>query len=208
MYSVCILIYVYIYLYSYWATQGVSGLAAGGAREQINVRLKMMIEWTDRYTWRLLLSERRDSPGGQDRVCLVMHWVALIDWTQRCTCRLRLSEVGDAHGGHECANLDGIIGQVWRCPSKSCSSELRDAHGGCNRVSLKMDLEAKIKLNTEMHKEAMIECVRRCTWRPKWCNAEMHYAAVIDWVCRSTCRPWSIEIGGVLGCGQSAGGRQ
>jgi len=44
MYSVCILSYVSMYLYSYQSTHGISGLAAGGAGEQLEVRLKMTIE--------------------------------------------------------------------------------------------------------------------------------------------------------------------
>jgi len=51
-YSVCILIYV--------STHGISGLAAGGAWEQCEVRRKMMIPWTQRYTPRLWSSEFRD----------------------------------------------------------------------------------------------------------------------------------------------------
>jgi len=41
MYSVAILIYVSMYLYSYPSTHGISGLAAGGAWEQFEVRLKI-----------------------------------------------------------------------------------------------------------------------------------------------------------------------
>jgi len=38
------------YLYCYPSTQGISGLAAGGAWEEFKVHLKMTIEWTQRYT--------------------------------------------------------------------------------------------------------------------------------------------------------------
>jgi len=37
-------IYVSMYLYSYTSTHGVSGQAAGGASEQVEVHLKMTIE--------------------------------------------------------------------------------------------------------------------------------------------------------------------
>jgi len=42
--SYCILIYVSMYLYSYLSTHGISGLAASGDSEQLEVRLKMTIE--------------------------------------------------------------------------------------------------------------------------------------------------------------------
>ena len=42
--SVCIIIYVSIYVYSYPPTHGISGLAAGCAREQFKVRVKMTID--------------------------------------------------------------------------------------------------------------------------------------------------------------------
>jgi len=58
-----------------------------------------------------------------------------------------------------------------------------------------------------MHLETVIERVYRCTWRPRSCNSEMHLEAVIERVWRCTWRPWLIEIGGVLGGGQSGGGR-
>jgi hypothetical protein len=44
VYSVCIPIYVSMNVYSYPSTHGISGLAAGGASEQLKVRLKMMME--------------------------------------------------------------------------------------------------------------------------------------------------------------------
>jgi len=45
--------------------------------------------------------------------------------------------------------------------------ELGDALGGHDRVSLEMHLKAKIKLNSEMHLEAVIERVWSCSWRPR-----------------------------------------
>jgi hypothetical protein len=44
MYSVCIIIDVSMYLYSYPSTDGKSGLAAGGAWEQIEACLNMTID--------------------------------------------------------------------------------------------------------------------------------------------------------------------
>jgi hypothetical protein len=64
MYSVCILIYVSMYLYSNPSMHAISGLAAGGAWEQFEVRLEnddrvnseiyseAVIEQLWRCTWR------------------------------------------------------------------------------------------------------------------------------------------------------------
>jgi hypothetical protein len=55
-----------------------------------------------------------------------------------------------------------------------------------------MHLEAEIKLNSEMHLEAMIKSVWRCIWRPRssssemqldaeiTLNSQMHFAVVIE----------------------------
>jgi len=63
----------------------------------------------------------------------------------------------------------------------------------------------------EMHWEAVIERVWRCTWRPRWCelrdalggrdreSLEMHWEAEMKWTQRCTWRPWSIEFGDALG---------
>jgi len=40
-----------------------------------------------------------------------------------------------------------------------------------------MQLEAEIKLDSEMHLEAVIERVWRFIWRPRSCNSEMHLEA-------------------------------
>jgi len=66
-------------------------------------------------------------------------------------------------------------------------------------------------VNSGMHLEAVIERVRRCTWRP-WSsefgealaghdrvNSEMHLEAVIERVWRCTWRPWSSGFGDALG---------
>jgi len=70
MYSVCILIYVSVYLYSYQSTHGISGLAAGGAWEQIEVHLKMTIEWTQRYTPKLWSTEFGDAVRGREQASM------------------------------------------------------------------------------------------------------------------------------------------
>jgi len=48
-----------------------------------------------------------------------------------------------------------------------------------------MHLKGENKLNSEMHLEAEIERVWRCTWRPRSCNTELHLEAVIEQVWRS-----------------------
>jgi len=50
-----------MYLYSYLSTHGISGLAARGECQQFEVRLKMTIEWTQRYTPRPWSSEFGDA---------------------------------------------------------------------------------------------------------------------------------------------------
>jgi len=45
--------------------------------------------------------------------------------------------------------------------------------------------------NLEMHLEAEIKRVGRCTWSPRSCNYEMHLEAVIERVWRCTWRPRS-----------------
>jgi len=91
MHSVCILISVSMYLYSYLATHSISGLAARGDWEQFEVRLKMTIEWTKRYTPRQWSSEFGDAIGDRDSVNSGMHWQAVIEWVWRCTLRPWLS---------------------------------------------------------------------------------------------------------------------
>jgi len=63
-------IFVSMYLYSYSSTHGISGLATGGEWEQFKVRLKMMIEWTHRYTARPWSSEFGDPIGGGNQTSL------------------------------------------------------------------------------------------------------------------------------------------
>jgi hypothetical protein len=45
---------------------------------------------------------------------------------------------------------------------------------------LEIHLDAKIRLNSEMHLEAVIEGVWRSTWRPRSWNSEMHLDAKIE----------------------------
>jgi len=64
-------------------------------------------------------------------------------------------------------HLEAVIERVWRCIWRPRSS------------NSEMQLEAQIKLNSEMDLEAVIERVWRCTWRPRSCYSEMHLEVVI-----------------------------
>jgi len=105
------------------------------------------------------LRELRDALGGRDRVNWEMYLEAAIErvwrrtsrlrlrWTQRRTWRPRSSEFGDTFGGRDRVTQ--------RCTWRPSGSTYGDALGGRDRV------------NSEMHLEAVIELVCRCTWRPK-----------------------------------------
>jgi len=110
-------------------------------------------------TWGLpnIYSQSLSSPS----LPLYLRTAAITPW--RCTWRELSSVFGDALGDWE-------IEWTQRCPWRQWLSEFGDALGGRDWV------------NSEMHLEAVIECVRWYTWRP-----------------------WSIKIGGVLGGGWSGG---
>ena len=59
---------IYLCIYSYPSTHAISGLAAGGAWEQFEVRLKMTIDWTQRYSTRPWSSDIWNPLGSRDRV--------------------------------------------------------------------------------------------------------------------------------------------
>jgi len=139
MYLVCILIYGSIYLYSYPSTHGISGLAAGRASEQFEVRLEMTMKWTQRYTWRRVSCEVRDALGGCDRASLMMRWEAVFEWTNRCTASPWLSEFGDELGGHDRATLEEYLEALdrrctgcWDCIYHLVNSQLWE----CDEVTL------------------------------------------------------------------------
>ena len=146
-----------MYLYSYPSTHGISGLAAGGAWEQFEVRLKMTIDWTQRYTQRPWPSEFGNAVGGRNRAYLEIHleamivrtwrpWLnefggrnraslelhleAVIERYRRWTWRPWSTEFGDA--------LEAVIKRVWRWTWRLWSCEF----GGRDRVRLDEYLEA------------------------------------------------------------------
>jgi len=128
-----------MYLYCYLSTHGISGLAARGECQQLDVHLKMMIEWTRRYTPRPWSSECGDARRGRDRARLEMQLETEIEWTQRCTGRPWSSELWHAHGGHDRASvkmqLETEIEWTQRCTGRPWSSACRHALGGRDRVN-------------------------------------------------------------------------
>ena len=142
MYSVCILIYVSLYLYRYPSTHGIPGLAPGGAWEEIQMRLKMMIESTQRYTPRPWWREDGDGQQGHNRAFLEIHLEAVMKWTEGCTPRSWSTEFVDTLGDHDRVNkemrskivIERVCTHTWR-PS---SCELQ----GSNRASVDEYLEA------------------------------------------------------------------
>jgi len=110
-----------MYLYSYPSTHGISGLAAGGVWEQFEVWLKMMIEWTQRYTPRPWWSRFGDALGGGNRAYLEMHMEAMLVRTWRPWS----SQLGDMH-------FKAMIVLPWR----PWSSEFGDALRGRDWVRL------------------------------------------------------------------------
>jgi len=74
-------IFVSMYLYSYPSIQGESGLTAGGAVEQFELRLKMTIKWTQWYAptpW-----SREFGDAHRDGYLSYLHWhlEAVMKWT-------------------------------------------------------------------------------------------------------------------------------
>jgi len=139
------------------------------------VNLEMDSEATIVQTWRPKSSHFGDVLGGRDCAKLEIHLEAVIEWVWRCTWRPLLYELG----GHRHASIKICTWRPWMC-------EL----GGCDRVSL------------EMHLDVVIERL----WRyAHWGHESANMEAVIDRVWGCSWWPWSSEIAGVLGGGQSGG---
>jgi len=144
-------------------------------RNRVNseMHLEAEIKWTQRCTGRLWSSKFGDALGDQHRVNSEIHLETEIKWTQRCTRRPWSSEFGDALRDRDC--------------------ELRDELGDRDGVNSEDALGGRDRMNWDMHSEAVIERVWRCT------------EAEIEWAQRFTWRPWSIKMGQVLGGSQSGG---
>ena len=107
-----------MYLYSYLPTHGISGLAARSDCQQFEVRLKMTMEWTQRYTPRPWSSKFGDATGDRNLMNSEMDWEAAIERGRRCNWRPRLSELRDA--------LRAVIERVSRCTCRRLwSREMR-----------------------------------------------------------------------------------
>ena len=164
--------------------------------KQFEVCLKMMIDWTQRYTLRPYWSEFGDAVwmrqfsifgdilGGRRRVNLEMQSKIMIEGGWRYTWRLCSSECG----GRNCTSweilLEAVIERVWRGTWRPWSSELRYALCDRHWASL------------EIHLQTVIQCVWRFTWR-QWssefgrrnrASLEMHLEVVIERVWRWTWR--------------------
>jgi len=164
-----------MYLYSYPSTHGIiSGLAAGGASEQFEVGLNMMIKETERYTLRRWWSEFGDAIRHWDWVNSEMHWVAAMKRVWWCNWRLRLSELRDALGGSDRASLEMqleiVIEWTQRFTGRPSWCYFGDAHRARGRVNTESKFGDAIGdqdwVNSEMHLEAVIEQVWTCTGRP------------------------------------------
>jgi len=91
--------------------------------------------------------------------------------------------------------LQTVFENNLRVTWRSQSSGLRDTLGGGYPVTL------------EMHLEAVIKRVSRCTWMPRLCNVgsldwasvEMHLQAKIEWSQWRTWRPYSSKFADALG---------
>jgi len=140
-----------MYLYSYPSTHTISGLAAGGAWEEFMVRLKMTIEWNQRYTPRLWSSNFGDALGGADRAYLKIHLEAVIVRVWRYLL-----------GGHDRANMQAVIEQIWKYTWRWWSREFGDMH--CRPWSCV--LAGRNQASLEIHLEAVVKRVWRYTWRP------------------------------------------
>jgi len=155
---------------------------------------------------------------GGDWASLEMHLKAVTERVWRCNWRQWSCKFRDAPGGRDRVNLKAVIESIWEDTCRPWSSTPRDALRDCNRSSLDIctcrpwsyDLGGRDRVSWEIHLEAKIVRTRR----PRSCefggrnhaSPEIQLVACIEWVWRCTSRPWSSDIGGVLGGGQSGGG--
>jgi len=194
--------------------------------KQFEVRLKMMMGWTQGCTPRLWSSELRDALRGCDWASSMVHLEGEIEWTQRCTWRLRLSEIGDAVTARLHVTCPGP-GNTSFIYSRLATS-LRSLAiilpwyystiltSTCATVSTDIPSYEAIhgRMPLQMHMKAVIERVWRYTWRP-WsselrdalrscdrASVEMHLQAMIERDWRWSIWRWSIwrwSIGGAPG---------
>jgi len=154
-----------MYLYSYPSTHSISGLAAGGPWEQFEVRLKMTIELTQRYTARQWSSEFSDALGEGNLVYLEIHFEAIMEQVWRCTSRPWLCKLGIRNHVSLEMHLHVIIERSWRYTWRPWSTELRDALRDHDQASLEMHLEAIIVRVWRYSSEVVIERDWKTAWR-------------------------------------------
>jgi len=162
--------------------------------------------------------ELGDTLLGRERTSLLMQLETGIDITQRYSPTPSLSEFRDSIGDRHCMDwemhLEAVIEGVWRHTRRLGSSEYGYGQGGWDRAGLEMQLEIDIEwterctcslwsigfgdaigyrdwVNSEMHREAVIEGVGWCIGDWDWVNSEMHLEALLNEVWRFTGRPKS-----------------
>jgi len=121
-----------------------------------------------------------DALGGRDGMNWEMNLEATIDRVWKHICRRRSSRIQRATCWPRSREFGDVFGHRDRV-TQSCTwrpwwSEVGEALGGRDR------------LKSEMHLEAVIERVWRCTWRPRW-----------RWTERCNWRPRSGLFGDALG---------
>jgi len=175
----------------YWITCVWDALQDGD-RVNSEMHLEGVIERVSICTWSLGSSELRDVHGGCNRATLEMHLEAVIECVWRCTCRLWSSELRDALWDHDRASVEM---HLWR-PS---SSEFGDTLGGHDQASLERCTWRPWSCEPVGRNQASLEiCLEaEIVW-----TQNMHLEAVIDRVWRCTSRLWSSEIQEVLGGGR------
>jgi len=127
--------------------------------------LQAVLESRSNGTWRLWLSELRDTLALSYSENLEIHLEAVIEQVLTSTGRRWSSELRDAPGGRNQGSLEmhwkAIIVRILR----PRLVEFIDALGGRNQVKLWDALAGRDWASLEMHLEAMMEQDWRSTWR-------------------------------------------
>ena len=153
--------------------------------------LKTVLEINSRWAWRWWSSEVRDTLWGRDRESFEMHLEVVIRCFWRYTWTPWSSKLAGCDRASMEIHMDAVMEGVCRCTSRLQSSELRDALWNRDKVNWRLtwrpwscELAGHNRASLEIHLEAMMERVWRCTGRQ-----------------------WSSEIGRGVGGGQLAAHR-
>jgi len=146
-------------------------------------------------------TERVRPKGGKDRVCI------FVVWQDEMKMRCCLSTPGSPKYILRVAHSTSVTPVSPYTHHRSFHVRI-----SVHPPSLLNDiLGVRDRSSLEMHWEAVIERVWRCTWRPRWSelrdalggrdrsSLEMHWEAEIEWTQRCTWRPWSSEFGDAQG---------